>query len=372
MFGTVLIVLCTLMHVYVFWRVASVPAVKRRVPRLALVAAGGILWALFVLGREVGHGGTGKAAAVLEFLGMNWMAALFLLFVPLLAVDLVTLFGRLTPRWAPGMRGWALLLGGLFSAVALVQGLRPPVVETFEVRLPGLPGSLDGTVIVALSDTHLGSQIGKDWLFERIAQVHAAQPDCVVLLGDLFEGHGPSVDPLLGAFQRLSAPLGVWAVLGNHEFHGGEHGGNGSRLLRRAGVRVLRNRSALVAPGLVLAGVDDLTSWHRRGRRGDPLAEALEDRPPGATVLLSHSPLETTRAAEAGVGLMLCGHTHGGQVWPFDYLVRARYPLLEGRYQVNGMTALVSRGAGSWGPRMRLWRPGQILRVVLRTPHNPS
>lgn len=83
-------------------------------------------------------------------------------------------------------------------------------------------------------------------------------------------------------------------------------------------------------------------------------------------MLLSHSPLEVDRAARAGEGLMLAGHTHGGQVWPFDYLVRRWYPLLEGRYEVEGMTAIVSRSAGSWGPRMRLWAPGEIARITLR------
>ena len=99
---------------------------------------------------------------------------------------------------------------------------------------------------------------------------------------------------------------------------------------------------------------------------GDPIAQALEGRPPGATILLSHTPWQAERIAGAGVGLMLSGHTHGGQIWPFGYLVRSRYPLLEGRYEVDRMPVLVSRGTGTWGPRMRLWRAGEILRVTLR------
>jgi predicted MPP superfamily phosphohydrolase len=69
---------------------------------------------------------------------------------------------------------------------------------------------------------------------------------------------------------------------------------------------------------------------------------------------------------------MLCGHTHGGQIWPFGYLTRLTYPLLAGRYEVGGMPVIVSRGAGTWGPRMRLWRPGEILRVTLRTKNDPK
>ena len=361
MFGTILISACTLMHLYVFWRAASVPFVDRHVRRKILIGAGVILWAVFFFGRVIGHGGTGVPAGTLEFLGMNWMAVLFLIFVSLLAIDLVTLFGLLVPRLSPSLRGWAVLLGLGLSAIALFQGLRPPVVEKYEVSLPGLPEAMDGTVLVALSDMHLGSQLGERWLAARIAQVNGLRPDLVVLLGDIFEGHGPPKDRLITTFKGLSAPLGIWAVPGNHEFHGG----GDMRLFEEVSFKLLRNGWAEVRPGLVLSGVDDLTSRRRRGQGGDPISQALVGRPPGATILLSHTPWEAERAAKAGVGLMLSGHTHGGQIWPFDYLSRKRYPLFEGRYEVNGTTVIVCRGTGTWGPRMRLWRPSEILRVTL-------
>ena len=137
-------------------------------------------------------------------------------------------------------------------------------------------------------------------------------------------------------------------------------------LIENASFQVLRNRWAEVRPGLVLAGVEDLTTRRRTGQGGDPISQALAGRPPGATVLLSHTPWQAERVAKAGVGLMLCGHTHGGQIWPLDYLIRLAYPLLEGRYEVDGTTVIVCRGTGTWGPRMRLWRPSEILRVTLR------
>ena len=363
MFGTILISVCTFMHIYVFRRAASVPFVNRHVPRKILIGTGVILWAVFFFGRVMGHGGTGDLAGTLEFLGMNWMGILFLTFIPLISIDLVTLFGFLMPRLSPSLRGWALLAGGMFSAIALFQGLRPPVVEKYEVILPGLPDNMDGTVLVALSDMHLGSQFGKRWLEARIAQVKAQQPDIVVLLGDIFEGHGSPDKSSMDTFKNLTSPMGIWAVPGNHEFHGGSDMG----LFEAASFTLLRNDWVEVKPGLILAGVDDLTASRRNGQSGDPMAQALVGRPPGATILLSHTPWQAERAAKAGVGLMLSGHTHGGQIWPFDYLVRIRYPLLEGRYEVDGMTVIVCRGTGTWGPRMRFWRPSEILRVTLRT-----
>lgn len=366
MFGTVLILVCTFMHIYVFWRAASVPLVAQHVPRKAIITSGVVLWVIFYLSRVVGHGGTGAPAAILEFIGMTWLASLFLTFISLLTIDLITLFGLLMPRLSPSLRGWAFLLGSCLSVLALIQGIRSPVVEKYEVALPGLPDHMDGTVLIALSDMHLGLQLGEDWLEERIVQVESQRPDLVVLLGDIFEGHGSNEDQLVKRFKQLSAPMGVWAVPGNHESHRGDK----THLFENAGFKLLRNKWAEVSSGLILAGVEDLTTLHRRNQGGDPILQALTDRPPGATILLSHTPWQADKAAGLGAGLMLSGHTHGGQIWPFDYLVRTRYPLLEGRYEVDGMTAIICRGTGTWGPRMRLWSPGEILHVTLRSKRN--
>jgi hypothetical protein len=197
-----------------------------------------------------------------------------------------------------------------------------------------------------------------------VAQVQAQKPDIVVLLGDLFEGHGPPSEELLNKLHGLSAPLGVWAVLGNHESYG--HIDKRKSLIEVDGFKLLVDSWVEVSPGFVIAGVDDLTVRKRSGQTDDFIAKSLQGRPSGTTILLSHSPLEIDKAADAGVDLMLSGHTHGGQVWPFGYLIKQRYPFFEGLYQVGKMTLIVSRGTGTWGPRMRLWRPGEILRVTLR------
>jgi len=344
--------------------------VSRHVSLNVLIGIGVLLWAIFFIGRVYGHGGSGALAAITEFFGMLWMGVLFLLFIPVLTTDLITLFGLLMPRIAPSIRGWALVAGAVLSIIALVQGLRPPVVQRYEVRLPDLPPAMDETVIVAMSDLHLGALIGKRWLAARVAQVRKERPDLVVFLGDLFEGHGPPEDELLSILRSLSAPLGVWAVPGNHEFYGGRN--RSMHMIDATGIQLLRNRRVELRPGFILAGVDDLTAKSRAGQGGDFISQVLAGRPRGATILFSHTPWQTEKAALAGASLMLCGHTHGGQIWPFGYLVRRTYPLLAGRYEVSGMPVIVSRGAGTWGPRMRLWHPGEILRVTLRTANNPK
>jgi predicted MPP superfamily phosphohydrolase len=357
----------TLLHGYVFWRAATVPAITRRVPHPLFVVVACVMWASLLLVRGLGRSAAGPLAYALELFGMNWMAMLFLAAVALLAVDLVTGFGLLMRHHVHRLRGWALIAGGILSAIAIVQGMRPPVVSPCEITLAGLPASADGTVIVAVSNLHVGSLLGKDWLTARVEQIEAERPDIIVLLGDIVEGHGgPADEDLVPILSRLSAPLGIWAVTGNHEYHRGR--ASSMSLLEEAGARVLHDRSDDVRPGLVIAGVDDLTSRYRSGENGDFVSRALAHRPPGATVLLSHTPWQADSAAREGTGLMLCGHTHGGQVWPFGLLVRTVYPLLAGRYVVDGMPVIVCRGTGTWGPRMRLWRPGEILRITLRAP----
>jgi predicted MPP superfamily phosphohydrolase len=273
--------------------------------------------------------------------------------------------GFFMKEFAPKLRGAALVVGGTLAAIALVQGLRAPAIQSYDVSIEGLPEGLNGFVIVALSDLHLGQLLGERWLSARIEQVQAERPDVVVLLGDVFEGHGAPNNELLATLHHLSAPQGIWGVLGNHESH--DAGNDNTATFATAGVQLLRNTRVRLASGLVLAGVDDLSANDDAGKAGAFLTTALAGRPSGTTVLLSHAPLSADLLAGRGIDLMLSGHTHGGQLWPFGYLVRQRFPLFEGRYAFGTTTAIVSRGTGTWGPPMRLWHRAEILRITLRS-----
>jgi predicted MPP superfamily phosphohydrolase len=363
-FLAVVLAVWAAMHGYVFWRLASVPMVAAHVPRRTLFWVAVALAASYPLARLLNAGRLEAVGRPLELVAANWIGVLFLLLSTLVIADVITLGGWCLSSQAPAIRGWAAAAALVLSAVALVQGLRPPVVRDCEVRLAGLPPERDGFVLVAVSDLHLGTLIGERWMTRLVNRVDALKPDVVVIVGDLVDGEVGRLEALLPALRTLRAPLGVWAVTGNHEYYAGL--GRSVQLLKDAGYTVLQDRWAEVAPGVVLAGVDDLTARRQFGRTDRPLEQALAGRPPGATILLSHSPLQADTAAAAGVGLMLSGHTHDGQIWPFGYLVRLSYRLLGGRYEVGGMPVIVCRGTGTWGPRMRLWRPGEILRITLR------
>jgi predicted MPP superfamily phosphohydrolase len=364
MFGLIFTTVISLCHLYVFWRATSVSFFQNQAARRGLIATGLLLWLLFVVGRLYGHGQDNTISHWLELAAMTWMGTLFLLTSALLAVELLTGGGWLLPRLALPLRGIALPAGLFLAAIALYQGNLAPVVNDFAVSLPGLPATMDGTVVVAMSDLHLGTLRREEWLAARIAQVRELHPDLVLLVGDIFEGHGehPQEQSIL-LLRTLTAPLGVWGVPGNHEFYGGPQT---IQALTDGGVKLLRNSWNEVRPGLVLAGVEEHTFNRQPEEGAGRITKALAGHAPGATILLSHKPWGAREAAENGVGLMLSGHTHGGQLWPFNYLVERFFPLLAGRYQVNNMPILVCRGTGTWGAPMRLWQPGEIMKITLR------
>ncbi len=290
---------------------------------------------------------------------------LFLAFLFVLIADVFTGFGMIFRQAAPAARGVAAGIALVLGAVALVQGMRAPAVTALEIPLAGLPAERDGTVLVQVSDLHLGSLLGARWLDGRLAQVSALRPDIVAVVGDLVDGNAAHVERLVPRLRELRAPLGVWAVTGNHEYYAGLE--PSVKLLEDAGFRVLRDRAEEAAPGLVIAGIDDLTARQQFGQNGEPVETTLSARPEGATVLLSHTPWEAEKAAALGVGLMLSGHTHEGQIWPFNYFVALRYPYVGGVYEVGAMRLVVCRGTGTWGPPLRLWRRSEIVKITLRS-----
>ncbi|WP_417913984.1 metallophosphoesterase [Candidatus Electronema sp. JM] len=362
-FVVILVSLVTVLHLYAAARLAALWPNRRRI----LLAVFALLWLLFALGLGARMQ---DGPLWLEAAGMQWMGILFLLAVGLFAADLSSGFGLFLPKNAVRrLRMTGLACGIILAAVAHVQGLRPPAVERHELAVSGLPAQLDGLKIAVLSDIHLGQLLlGADWLKVRVQQVQELRPDCIVLVGDLFE-RGSQATELVPILRQFAAPLGVFAVRGNHDAVRPRHPDLAGPMLAAANIRLLTNEWTALADGLVLAGVDDLTAASRQAGEGEAnLARALAKRPAGtATVLLSHTPWLTAQAAAAHVSLMISGHTHNGQIWPFGELSRLRYPLFNGTYQIDAMALFVSRGTGTWGPRMRLWQRGEITLLTLRS-----
>jgi uncharacterized protein len=360
MFIAIALSVWTSMHLYVASRLWNLPVAAGPWWHRGIAVAAVALWLSFPLGQFLARS-LGRAAAPIEFTGAAWVGVLFVLLVTLLAADLVSGFGWLLP--SRPARVVAVFVGAALSVLGLIQGLRPPVVQEHRVAVRSLRPEFEGLRLVQLSDVHLGPFLRSRWLEGRLAQVDALRPDLIVVTGDLLDQDAALSESLVPWLQRLRARYGVWGVTGNHEFYAGLDRSLG--VFRSANIEVLRDRAVEAAPGLVLAGVDDLTARRQFGVSDHPVDRTLVNRPAGTTIFLCHSPWQVERAAELGADLMLSGHTHDGQIWPFTYLVRLMYPYVAGRYAVNGMTLIVSRGTGFWGPPMRLFKPAEITLVTL-------
>ena len=361
-----LILMCLIwtgLHIYVLSRLLSIPFIAHHVPAQLLIPVVMLLGVSYIVSRVLEHYSIDGPTHMLEIVGAYWAGVVFLLFSTFLACDLCTGFGLWLRPQVPALRTIAFFIALLMTVVALIQARRSPVVTEYEVALEGLPRQADGTVLVVASDMHMGAILGHGWARQRAAQFASLRPDLLLLVGDIFEGDETTYSDWLPVLREFRAAHGVYVVTGNHEFYAG--GEKIIDLFHRAGFHVLRDESAEPLPGLTLSGVDDV-AFRGRAAHAAIVEKVLHQRPAGGSILLSHTPLEVQRAAGAGVGLMLCGHTHEGQIWPFTYLVKLAFPIMSGRYRVQEMTAIVCRGTGTWGPRMRLFKRSELLRITLR------
>jgi predicted MPP superfamily phosphohydrolase len=365
LFFIIVLLIWTLMHVYVLHRMGQAPFISHHVPSWALIAAGILLGSSYISARFMERAGLGGISHVLEYVGANWIGILFLMLVSFFAADLISLFGFALKAHVSTLRTISLVVAIGLIVISFTQAWRTPVVTEYEVAMPGLPREADGTVMIVASDMHMGSMLGHRWATARARQFASLKPDFIVLAGDIFEAEEATHAGWLPVLQQFRAPKGVFIVTGNHELYAGPE--PIIEEFKRAGFNVLRDESSEVLPGLVIAGVDDI-AFRRRDKNAavEAVDRALASRPDGATIFISHTPIYQERAAELGANLMLSGHTHNGQIWPFTYIVRIVFPLINGRYNVNGMTAITGRGTGTWGPRMRLWKRSELLRITLR------
>lgn len=257
----------------------------------------------------------------------------------------------------------ALGLGG----AAVRSGLARVAVKRVEVALGRLPEALSGITIAQLSDVHVGPTIGKDFVRQIVDQTNALNPDIVAITGDLVDGSVEELREHVAPLKDLQARYGVYFVTGNHEFYSGPD--EWCAELERLGIKVLRNERVSIGDDRAsfdLAGVEDYSSRGFHGSAGPDLPRAVAGRDPSRElVLLAHQPKAIHEAEQLGVGLQLSGHTHGGQLWPWNFLVRLQQPVVSGLERIGRALIYVSNGTGYWGPPMRLGAPAEITQIVL-------
>lgn len=301
----------------------------------------------------------GPGAEAFAYATYLWVGVSFIWFFCALLGDGLVLLSR---GKAPAA-GWAVLAAaGALSLWALWSASRPPRLKEVEIPVRGLEKALDGFSMVQLSDLHLGvsSPVSR---FEALARrVSALKPDLIVMTGDLLDPGHIDADAVRKAGELLSAKHGKLAVLGNHEYY---HGLEAAlRCYGSCGARLLRGEVVELPGGLQVAGVDDLMTGHISKEQVSALLSKLDPKKP--SIFLSHQPWMFDLAAAKGVRLMLSGHTHRGQIFPFRLFVRLFYRYVYGLYRRGGSFLYVTSGAGQWGPPMRLFAPAEIVRITLR------
>lgn len=326
-----------------------------------------------IVARMVDRAGYPQAARPASLAVYVWMAVVMWFFFIAAVIDLWNAAVRLLSAAAPSAGGLAVP-PGLTMIVSLVLILAAGswgLKEASGIRLTGIsvkspllePGS-DPLRIVQISDIHLGLIVGEKRLARIVDVVRRAGPDMLVSTGDLVDGTATHFNHLADRLAAIDPPLGKYAVTGNHEFYAGLD--ESLAFHASAGFEVLRGEARRAGTKLVVAGVDD-PAWGRMGKEatadeGEILPGKGKDE---FTLLLKHRP--DVRADSLGrFDLQLSGHTHRGQIYPFNYLVRLVHPRISGYFDLGeGSSLFVSRGAGTWGPPMRLFAPPEVTLVLV-------
>ncbi|MFE2208688.1 metallophosphoesterase [Streptomyces rubiginosohelvolus] len=239
--------------------------------------------------------------------------------------------------------------------------LRGPSVQRITVPLAKLPRAAHGFRIAVVSDIHIGPILGRAHTRRIVDTINATSPDLVAVVGDLVDGSVADLGSAAEPLAALRARHGSYFVTGNHEYFSGaeqwvDH-------VRELGLVPLENARVEIE-GFDLAGVNDIAG--ETEGQGPDFGRALGDRDRGrAAVLMAHQPVVIHDAVEHGVDLQLSGHTHGGQLWPGNYLAELANPTVAGLERYGDTQLFVSRGAGAWGPPVRVGAPSDITVVEL-------
>nr|WP_157295728.1 metallophosphoesterase [Actinoplanes globisporus] len=382
-FVVLILVIIGLIHFYLWKRLVRDPlrpGWPRRAGGIAAITLAVLLPATLI-GARTGH------AEWLAWPGYVWLAVMFYLLVTLIPLEIpraaILLWWRTRRRTeekkeeevraeegidrrlvlARGAAIFAGLTAAGVTAYGMKSALGPPEINRWSMPMRKLPRGMDGTRLVVVSDIHLGPLTGTRHVGRIVDLINSVKADMVCVVGDLVDGTVAELGRFATPLADIESRRGAYFVTGNHEYYSGFE--PWIEEVAELGVRPLRNERVEI-DGLDLAGVNDLGGT----QYGDPpdFAKALGDRDTTRpVVLMAHQPVAAHQAAPFGVDLQVSGHTHGGQMAPFNLLVGLQQPVVSGYGNVDGVPVFVTNGAGFWGPPVRVGAPPQVTVVELRT-----
>lgn len=335
-----------------------------------------IMAGFFVAGRFLEKVYISYASDFLIWAGSFWLAAMLYFILIIVAIDLLRLVNHFVPFFPPMItnnmektRLVAMLVSIIVVAMVIIGGFinaRNPVVRSLEVRIDKPGGPLKSLHAVVMSDIHLGTMIGNGFFSRIVGKVNGLAPDIILLPGDMLD---EDLEPVLRqnigeTLKQLRAPLGVYAIMGNHEHIGGAS--DAYDYLKENGMMILRDTAILINESFYLVGRDDRDKPRFGGGERMPL-EILMDKVDlrYPVILLDHQPYYLEKAAALGVDMQLSGHTHHGQLWPLNHITKAIFSISRGYGKIDDMHAYVSNGVGTWGPPVRVGNRPEIVSLKI-------
>ena len=363
-FFLIVFLVYTLINIYVFLRSKQVlPSSK--IIRTIYYAVYFFFYSAFIvamLGRNIFPLLIQK---ILYFSGTVWMGMMFYLLAFFLLTDFISLINRFF-RFLPATitnryRKIQVLSGYILVSCLAIYGyyqFRHPQVVEQKISIAKNAGEYKRLRVVGISDVHLGVAINKKRLEQYIRLINDQHPDLVIIAGDLIDNNVLPLEKeqMWEPFKNLQAPLGAYYCLGNHEYMIGIEAC--MNFLRKTNLHLLIDDSVVIDESIQIIGRDDM----QRNLYRKPLKELVKDIDPALPLfLLDHIPLHLEEAEENGIDFQFSGHTHQGQLFPGNLLIKRMYDLSYGYLQKGNTQYYVTSGLGLWGPPFRIGTQSEIV-----------
>ena len=255
-----------------------------------------------------------------------------------------------------GLTGW-----GIFNVMS------KPKVEKITIPIQNLPDELNGLTIAQFSDLHVGATIQKSFVDTVVKQINELNADIIAFTGDLVDGSVDALRKHVESLTKLKSKYGKYFITGNHEYYSGalEWVDEANRL----GFTTLINENRKIQIGkssLMLAGVTDWSGGQfYESHKSDPIKSSQANYKPDLKVLLAHQPKSIKDASKAGFDIQLSGHTHGGQYFPYTFMVKLDQPYVKGLHKYENTWLYINKGTGYWGPPLRIGVPSEITLITI-------
>lgn len=313
------------------------------------------------------------------WLGYIGLGIVSLLFFSYLIIDIFSIISHLLlkeNKFDPNrriflgftIRGLAATISGIGSAWGIYSALKTPVIKTVKIPIINLSNNLNNFKIAHITDTHIGSMIGKQFVQEIVRKISDMKPDILVFTGDAADGSVESYGNSFSPFEDLNVPYGKYFVTGNHEYYSDLNGW--LRLIEKVGFKILINESQILninGSEIMITGIPDKTGKYFSSFHKVDMQKAIGGmRKCDLKILLAHRPKDVEYAISNNFHLQLSGHTHGGQYFPFSLLVQLAHPFLKGLHKKENTWVYINQGTGYWGPPMRIGTEPEITEIIIK------